>query len=146
MPVREMTDHECMDCLSKGHFGHLACAKDGHPYIVPVHYAYGIDRMYVFSMPGQKIDWLRSNPHACLQMEEHSDHGLWKSVLVQGQYHELPDTSQHHNERIHAWDLLQERDLWWEPGSQKPEDKALTKAKPIFFGIVVDTISGRQTY
>ena len=72
------------------------------------HYAYGIDRMYVFSMPGQKIDWLRSNPHACLQMEEHSDHGLWKSVLVQGQYHELPDTSQHHNERIHAWDLLQE--------------------------------------
>ncbi|WP_409233853.1 hypothetical protein [Rhizobium sp. WCS2018Hpa-8] len=25
-----------MDCLSKGHFGHLACSKDGHPYIVPV--------------------------------------------------------------------------------------------------------------
>ncbi|TCL90684.1 hypothetical protein C8J38_10744 [Rhizobium sp. PP-WC-2G-219] len=146
MPVREMTDHECMDCLSKGHVGHLACSKDGVPYIVPIHYAYGIEKLYVFSLPGQKIDWLRSNPHACLQMEERSDHRLWKSVVVQGQYQELPDTPEHHNERLRAWDLLQEQDLWWEPGYLKPDAATPAETAPVFFGVLVDRLSGRQTF
>jgi len=144
MAVREMSDHECIDCLKKSHVGHLACAKDGFPYIVPIHFAFGFEKLYVFSLPGQKIDWLRANPKACIQVEERSDHTPWRSVVVTGSYRELPDTSEHHNERVHAWDLLQERQLWWEPGSYKPDKNSSAALSPIFFGIVIDTMSGRQ--
>jgi len=41
-------------------------------------------RLFVFSLARQRIDWLRSNRNACLQVEENGEHHRWKSV-------ELPD-------------------------------------------------------
>lgn len=144
MAVREMTERESRELLARGHVGHLACVHDNRPYVVPVNYAFDAEKLYVFSLAGQKIDWLRSNPNACLQVEESGEHHRWKSVVAQGIFHELPDTTVCHNERVYAWSLLQKRSFWWEPGSSKPGTGSGEPEVPIFFNISIDQISGRE--
>ncbi|KQV79258.1 pyridoxamine 5'-phosphate oxidase family protein [Rhizobium sp. Root1220] len=144
MAVREMTERESRELLAQGNVGHLACVHDNHPYVVPVHYAFDAEKLYVFSLTGQKIDWLRSNPNACLQVEASGEHHRWKSVVAEGTYHELPDTPQWHNERLYAWSLLQKRSFWWEPGSSKPGAGSDEPEVPIFFSISIDKLSGRE--
>ena len=144
MGVREMTERESREVLAHRNVGHLACVHDNRPYVVPVHYAFDGEKLYVFSLAGQKVDWMRRNPNACLQVEESGEHHRWTSVLVQGTYQELPDTAERHNERLHAWSLLQKRPLWWEPGSSKPGSGSEGEEPPIFFSISIAQISGRE--
>jgi nitroimidazol reductase NimA-like FMN-containing flavoprotein (pyridoxamine 5'-phosphate oxidase superfamily) len=144
MAVRDMTERESRALLARGHAAHLGCVRDHRPYVVPVHYAFDEKTLYVFSLMGQKIDWMRSNPNACVQVEETDEHHRWKSVVVLGRYQELPDTPEWHNERLHAWSLLQKRSLWWEPGSSKPASGSEKPETPIFFSISIDEISGRE--
>ncbi len=62
MQLREMTDNACIEFLANHMFGHLGCSGEQYPYIVPIHYAYEGRRLFMFSMPGLKIDRLRANP------------------------------------------------------------------------------------
>jgi uncharacterized protein len=145
MPVREMSEHECLEMLAARHLGYLACAHENRPYVVPIHYAFENTKLYSFSLPGKKTEWLRANPHACLHVDDLKRHDHWHSVLIEGKYQELPDTAEFHNERIYAWSLLQKHDLWWEPAMFKPTDADDPHAHtPIFYSIRVDDISGRE--
>jgi uncharacterized protein len=146
MPVREMSEHECLQMLAAQHLGYLASARNNRPYIVPVHYAFEAAKIYGFSMPGRKTDALKDNPHACIHVDDLAHHDQWRSVLIEGKYTELPDTPEFHNERIYAWSLLQKHDLWWEPGIFKPNaDGDIGAHTPLFYSISVDEISGRQS-
>lgn len=145
MELREMSDDACNEFLASHTFGHLATMGQRYPYLVPVHYAYEAHKVFLFSMPGQKIDQLRLNPFACLQVEKFGEDRVWKSVLIQGRFDELPDTSQRRDERIRAWSLLEKRPLWWEPGSfELGVDSDRDSGGPIFFELSIDVISGRQ--
>ena len=145
MQLREMGEQDCLAFLAGHTRGHLACLGEKYPYIVPIHYAYEKARLLMFSMPGLKIDRLRAKSPACVQVEEFGENRTWKSVLVQGTYDELTDTPARHDERIHAWSLLQKQPFWWEPGSlvlnSESED---SPAPPIFFAISINVVSGRQ--
>jgi hypothetical protein len=59
MIVREMTTRENTDVAAAGRMARLACARDGQPYLVSIHYAFADRCLYGFSMPGQKIGWMR---------------------------------------------------------------------------------------
>lgn len=145
MPVREMSEHDCLAMLAARHMGYLACAQGGRPYVVPIHYAFENTKLYSFSLPGKKTEWLRANPHACLHVNDLQSHDHWHSVLIEGRYRELPDTSECHNERLYAWSLLQKHDLWWEPAVFKPESaERAGDHSPLFYSISVDDISGRE--
>lgn len=147
MIVKEMTWLENIAVLSASRLGRLACAKDGVPYVVPVHFAFGSGHLYSFSMPGQKIDWMRANPHICVQIDEALGHREWKSVVVNGLYEELPDTAQWRHERDHAWSLLQKHIDWWEPGGLKPNPQPVTDASPhLFYRISIQSMTGRQAF
>jgi nitroimidazol reductase NimA-like FMN-containing flavoprotein (pyridoxamine 5'-phosphate oxidase superfamily) len=144
MTVRDMTERASRELLGGSHLAHLGCVRDHRPYVVPVNYAFDEEKLYAFSLLGQKIEWMRSNPIACVQVEKIGEHHLWKSVVVIGRYQELPDTPQWHNERIYAWSLLQKRSLWWEPASSRPGTSPQLPETPIFFSISIDEISGRE--
>lgn len=62
MLVRTLSILECTKLLTANRIGHLACAKDGQPYVVPLYYAHADNHLYAFSLLGKKIDWMRSNP------------------------------------------------------------------------------------
>lgn len=145
MILREMTKEENLAIVSSGRLARLACARDGQPYMVPIHYAFADHALYSFSMPGQKIEWMRSNPKVCVQIDDLSTARDWKSVVVYGVFEELPDRIGTKVEREHAWSLLEKHANWWEPGSLKPVLAPISGAsKHLFYRIRIESMTGRQ--
>jgi nitroimidazol reductase NimA-like FMN-containing flavoprotein (pyridoxamine 5'-phosphate oxidase superfamily) len=87
--VEVMENKEAEELLAKLNYGHLACARDNQPYIVPIHYAYIDSHIYIYTTEGRKSYMIQENPHVCLQVEEIIDKDNWKSVIVTGEAHEV---------------------------------------------------------
>lgn len=144
MFVREMSREECQGVVTAGDLARLACCRDGQPYIVPITYAHSSNRLYCFSMPGQKIDWMRSNPKVSLQIDQFASKRRWKCVVVTGRYRELPAAQGRQDERIHAWSLLEKKPNWWEPGGFKPVPQEISgRSAHIFFCVEMEEMTGR---
>jgi nitroimidazol reductase NimA-like FMN-containing flavoprotein (pyridoxamine 5'-phosphate oxidase superfamily) len=145
MLIHELTRQASLEVLARTDFGRLACAQGIQPYIVPFHFAYQNYCLYSFSMPGQKIDWMRANPLVCVEADHMVSSEQWTSVVVFGRYEELPDTTETQGERALAFKLLQRRAFWWEPGSIKiMHDGTPPALVPIFYRINVVQITGRR--
>jgi nitroimidazol reductase NimA-like FMN-containing flavoprotein (pyridoxamine 5'-phosphate oxidase superfamily) len=168
MVIQEMTKSDCLSALAHARLGRLACAHENQPYIVPIYFAYEEPYLYGFATPGQKVEWMRSNPLVCVELDEVEARDQWTSIILFGQYEELPgtpegDPAQPHvrepsrrtarptsisfaeQERLHAHDLLQEHAVWWEPGSvpctHSNPGQLIT---PVFYRIRIDRITGRR--
>ena len=144
MRIQEMNRDASLSFLARRRLGHLACVRDGQPYITPLFFAHEDDALYSFSTFGQKIEWMRANPHVCVEAEEVESAQKWATVIIFGAYEELPDTPEYANSRRLAHTLLQRQPLWWQPGytgkaSQNPE----TPDRPIYFRIHIHRVSGR---
>lgn len=79
--------HECT-------FGRLGCISNDEPYVLPINYYF--DGKYIFShsLPGLKIDAMRSNPRVCLQVDQIRDPYHWRSAVAYGHYDEIVDPHQ----------------------------------------------------
>lgn len=145
MFVHEMTYDECRTALKKANVGRLACARDGQPYVVPINFAFGGSYLYGFTTLGQKVEWMRSNPLVCFELDEVISDDQWMSVVVFGRYEELPDTRDYQVARVHAHELLQKRAMWWEPAyiSQQHRDQ-LHSLIPIFYRIRIERMTGHR--
>jgi nitroimidazol reductase NimA-like FMN-containing flavoprotein (pyridoxamine 5'-phosphate oxidase superfamily) len=143
MNVQPISATECFAALTAAGVGRLACARDNQPYVVPIYFVVDGDELYAFSLPGQKIDWMRENPQVCLEVDWVNRGDDWSSVVVVGRYEELTDTPDHYNQRLRALALLQSRQMAWEPGASSGPDSAKPLAyAPIFYRIVVDQVTG----
>ena len=145
MQINEMSGQECRDLLSRLGFGRLACAYENRPYIVPIYFAYEPDHLYGFATLGRKVQWMRSNPQVCLEVDEILSHFHWSSIIVVGRYEELPATHQYTGERLQAQLRLEKRALWWQTAyaaSYVRNESYPTDA--IFYGIHIEEISGRK--
>ncbi|MCO6388868.1 pyridoxamine 5'-phosphate oxidase family protein [Aliihoeflea sp. 40Bstr573] len=146
MTVRQLDRDQCLDIIEKNRLGRLACISIGVPYIVPIHYVHAEDHLYAFSMPGRKIEALRSDPGAAILVEDIDTPQHWRTVMVRGRYEELPDRIGFKRLRDRAWQLLSRHAVWWEPGAYKPVAPALAfKSEQVFFRISIDEISGRES-
>ena len=144
MLIHELTRQGSLDVLARTHLGRLACSQRMQPYIVPFHFAYQNNSLYSFSMPGQKIDWMRANPLVCVEADR-MRREQWTTVVVFGRYEELSDTAEMRSERAFALRLLQQMPEWWEPGivtiARGGRPPALV---PIFYRIEIAQITGRH--
>jgi len=129
--------------LARTHLGRLACARGMQPYIVPIHFAYQDYWLYSFSVLGQKIDWMRTNPLVCVEADQ-MRREEWTTVVVFGRYEELSDTSKFQSERTLAFNLLQQRAMWWEHGGAKKMPAGAPAAVPVFYRIKIEQITGRR--
>jgi nitroimidazol reductase NimA-like FMN-containing flavoprotein (pyridoxamine 5'-phosphate oxidase superfamily) len=146
MFIHEMSRTECDDALSRAKLGRLACAHNDQPYVLPLNFAFdGGSYLYCFTTLGQKIDWMRSNPLVCFEIDEVKNHNHWSSVIVFGSYEELPDQPEYETVRRHAHEFLQKRVMWWEPAyvSQEHRDNPHSLT-PIFFRIMVESVTGHR--
>jgi nitroimidazol reductase NimA-like FMN-containing flavoprotein (pyridoxamine 5'-phosphate oxidase superfamily) len=145
MIVKEMTRQECTALLSSSRMGRLACAKDDQPYIVPINFAFADSHIYSFSLIGQKVEWMRQNPHVCLHVDKFGEGREWRSVVVYGVFEELPDRVGWKSQRDHAWSVLSKHASWWEPGGLKPVSAQTgSPISHLFYRITIDRITGRQ--
>lgn len=143
MILQEMREADCYKVINKQFIGRLATCAEGQSYIVPVQYAVSQGLIYSFSMPGRKIDNMRDNPKVCLQVDEIQDPRRWKSVIIEGRFAEL----QNADGRQRAWEVLQRRSNWWEPGAFQPRTSGMAPGggQHLFYTISIDRMSGRQT-
>lgn len=147
MFIHEMTVSECRDALERAHVGRLACAHDNQPYVLPMNFAIDGQYLYLygFTTLGQKVEWMRSNPLVCFEIDNIASHNHWLSVIVFGSYEELPDKPKFESERKRAYAHLQKRVMWWEPAyiSQDHRDQP-NSLVPIFFRIKIEKMTGHR--
>lgn len=104
--IKELSEKETRELLKTRRFGHLGCVlKSGEPYVVPVNYIFKDKAIYLHSLPGQKLDALRENRKACLQVEEIKEGFGWKSAIAFGEFQEIKRT----NEKIKILQEFNER-------------------------------------
>lgn len=144
MPIKEMSEKECREALTRLHTGRLGCALDNQPYIVPVSIVYEENFIYSFSTDGQKIKWMRANPKVCVQIDEISGQSKWLSVVGYGQYQELREP-QFEIERAHARKLLDRQHHWWLNALAERQLKAGDNlVATLFFRIRIESLSGLE--
>ena len=142
MQVHQLTASECREALDRHMVARLSCTQDGIPYVVPMRFAYDGTYLYGFSLPGQKIEWMRANPRVCVEFDELASHYEWTTLIASGRYEELPDTPEFDAARVQALGALQKLAMWWQPAAERP-DRTKPFA-PIFFRIRVTHLSGHR--
>jgi uncharacterized protein len=173
MLIQEMSERDCSNALTRAKVGRLACAHDNQPYVVPIYFVYEEPYLYGFTTLGQKVEWMRSNPLVCVELDEVQNREQWTSILLFGRYEELPeqpgapewDQRQRREHepwqatarptpassppgqqaRLHAHQLLQEHGAWWEPGCASGTHRNPEQPLTIiFYRILIDRITGRR--
>lgn len=81
MLIRTMTTLECTKLLDGNRLCRIACAKDDQPYVVPAYFAHADNHLFMFSMPGKKIEFMRANPRVSVLVWEHANTGSGRASL-----------------------------------------------------------------
>ena len=144
MVIQEMTAPECRAMLAGRKIARLACARNNQPYVVPVQLDFDGEFFYGYSTVGLKVEWMRENPLVCLEIDTITSQVEWETVVVFGQYEELPPTPENEELRRVADRLFQEHPMWWEPASvpvagQQPRS-------PVVFRIRITSVTGRRAF
>lgn len=144
MLIQEMTIEQCWEALRTAGFGRLGCTSDNQPYVVPFYFSVEARNVYSFSLPGQKLDWMRTNPRVCVEIDQVASRNDWTSVIATGRYEELPDTQEYRNERAHAHELLlQNHTMWWQPGAIRVTGSGRERGfVPVFYRIDIENVTG----
>ena len=176
--IREMSKDECLRMLAGTRFARLACARENQPYIVPVFLTYyepfaGEGCFYGFTIPGQKLDWMRANPLVCVEVDKIESHDQWVSVIGFGRFEELPETPGRDDEQLRAQErprrvaetspeiqaaddersrafrLLKAQVMWWEPGSStwatRIHGDPVEPYVPVYYKIWIDRVTGHAS-
>jgi len=140
--VQEMTNSEIDEVLARIGYGHLACARNNRPYVVPIHYVYDKLKIYIYTTDGKKTDIIRDNPQVCLQVEEVVDNGDWRSVIINGEAERVTDR----DEREKAVKLIRSANPSLTPAiSIRWMDNWVRENIEVVFRIRPTTITGRST-
>jgi nitroimidazol reductase NimA-like FMN-containing flavoprotein (pyridoxamine 5'-phosphate oxidase superfamily) len=138
--IHTLTRAECDAVLVRATIGRLACARDGQPYLVPVQVAFDGYHLYGVATVGQKVEWMRQNPRVCVEVEEISDPGHWTTVLVFGEFEEVPVAEK--EARMWAQRLLESREAYWRPATAKVTTHE--RITPIVYRIRISNVTGRR--
>ena len=142
LKVEDMSPAEMHALLQRESFGHLGCARDNRPYVLPMHYAYDGKELYFFTTLGMKTRYIDANPQVCLQVEEIKDATNWRSVMVIGRASEI--TGKEESQR--AMSLITERNPSLTPAISATQLDSLGRAVDIaLYRITPEMIDGRQT-
>lgn len=142
LKVEDMSPAEMHALLQRESFGHLGCARDNRPYVVPMHYAYDGKELYFFTTQGMKTQYIDANPQVCLQVEEIKDSTHWRSVMVIGRAIEITNNE----ETQRAMKFITERNPSLTPAISATQLDSMGRAVDIaLYRITPEIIDGRQT-
>ncbi len=140
--VEEMAPNDVHALLERADYGHLGCARDNRPYVIPIHYAYQDPDIYIFTTEGMKTEFIATNPEVCLQVEEVVDPTNWKSVIAAGKAERLTDKE----EMEHAMQYITKANPTLAPALNKMRIDPRGRASTVtLYRIRPDMISGRKT-
>lgn len=137
--LREMPISECEEFLRHTHIGRIGVRSENGVYVLPVAFALAEGAIWGHSAPGRKINLLRRWPHVGFEVDAVRSVAVWRSVLVQGTWHELTRDS----EKSHARAVLLrafEGNLWWATAGH---GHRTSLADALLYRIDIEEISGR---
>ncbi|HEX8773224.1 MAG TPA: pyridoxamine 5'-phosphate oxidase family protein [Pyrinomonadaceae bacterium] len=142
LQIEDMSMQEMRALLERIGFGHLGCAREGRPYVVPINYSYDPQCIYIFTTQGTKTDFMDANPQVCLQVEEIADPLHWQSVMVTGRAERV--TSPEEQER--AMQLITLSNPSLQPAINATRIDVWGRANSVrIYRIHPDMIDGRKT-
>ena len=92
--ITTLDSHEAQKVFQSARVARLGCIVNGEPYIVPINYNFENNCLYSHSLPGTKINGMRENPHACLQVDEIESDLRWRSAIAFGEFEEITKQSE----------------------------------------------------
>jgi len=92
--ITTLNDTQSRELLLSERVARLGCIANGEPYITPINYNFEDDCVYSHSLAGLKINALRGNPRACVQVDQVDGDFRWKSVLAFGNFNEIVKASE----------------------------------------------------
>jgi len=95
--TRILSEAEARKVVSAGTLGRLGCTDDAGPYVVPINYVVIGDDIYSHSLPGRKIEAMRADPRACLQVDRIQDDFHWRSAVAFGDFEEVTGEKERQN-------------------------------------------------
>jgi nitroimidazol reductase NimA-like FMN-containing flavoprotein (pyridoxamine 5'-phosphate oxidase superfamily) len=138
-----MSRGEILALLLRVGYGHLGCARDGHPYVVPMHYAFDSQDLYFFTTEGTKTEFIAANHEVCFQVEEVTDPSLWRSVMLTGGAERLTKPE----ELEHAMQLITERNPTLTPALNETKIGEWKRLRNIaVYRVRPDALYGRTTF
>jgi nitroimidazol reductase NimA-like FMN-containing flavoprotein (pyridoxamine 5'-phosphate oxidase superfamily) len=143
LKVEDMSPDEMHALLQRESFGHLGCAREGRPYVLPMNYAYDGKDLFFFTTAGMKTQFIEANPQVCLQVEEIIDSTHWRSVMVIG----IAESLTKPEETQHAMKLITERNPSLTPAISATQIDTWGRAVGIaLYRITPELIDGRRTH
>jgi nitroimidazol reductase NimA-like FMN-containing flavoprotein (pyridoxamine 5'-phosphate oxidase superfamily) len=140
--IEEMTAEEMRALLKGAAYGHLGCARDNRPYVIPLNYAYEEPEIYFLTTVGMKTEFISVNPEVCLQVEYVEDSMHWRSVIATGQAELLSE----HEDIEHAMQLITMRNPTLTPALSRVWIDSLGRANnTAIYRIHPHILSGRKT-
>jgi nitroimidazol reductase NimA-like FMN-containing flavoprotein (pyridoxamine 5'-phosphate oxidase superfamily) len=140
--VEDMPFAEMQALLQRVGFGHLGCAHNNRPYVVPIHYAYDSQDIYFFTTEGTKTEHIADNPEVCLQVEEVDDPAHWQSVMVNGRAERITEPEA----MEHAMRLITERNPTLTPALNLTQLDSWGRANiTAIYRVRPHTVDGRRT-
>lgn len=140
--IEDMPLDEMKALLKKESFGHLGCARNGRPYVVPMNYAYDSQNLYFFTTEGMKTDYISANDEVCFQVEEVRDRTHWRSVMVTGRAERLTKPE----DLEHAMQVITESNPTLTPALNRTQVDTWGRANTIaLYRVRPEIIDGRKT-
>jgi nitroimidazol reductase NimA-like FMN-containing flavoprotein (pyridoxamine 5'-phosphate oxidase superfamily) len=137
-----MSQEEIARLLGRGWYGHLGCSRDGHPYVVPMSYAYDEGDLYFFTTEGTKTEFIAANHEVCFQVEEVESPDRWQSVMLTGRAELLSDAAE--VERVMF--LISERNPSLSPALSRTRIGAWTRlSRIVLYRLRPEAAYGRRT-
>ena len=142
LKIEVMAQGEIVALLLRAHYGHLACARDNQPYVVPMNYVFDAQHIYFFTTEGTKTEYMAANQQVCFQVEEIMDAGRWRSVMATGRAERVSALA----ETERAMRLIVERNPTLMPALGHTESGAWTRLNHIaIYRIRPAACYGRKT-
>ena len=135
--MKQLDEGEARELLNKCGVGRLGCIENGEPYVVPINYLFEEGIIYSHSLPGRKIDMLRTHPRACLQVDDVESDFEWRSVIAFGNFEEIRTPS---DRRIAIGKLLGRFPLLTPVEAEMARDASSPDS--VVFCIRIDRITG----
>jgi uncharacterized protein len=137
--ITNLSEDDARKFLGERSLARLGCVTDrGEPYVVPVNYFFRDDSIFIHSRPGLKIEALRKNPKACVQVDEIKSLFEWQSVIVFGDFEEITDADR----RAQVLEILLKGFLALTPAEAVHHES--DNSEIVLFRIRVRQITGRM--
>ena len=141
--IEDMPAAEAKSLLGRIGFGHLGCVgRDGRPYVVPMHYAYDGESLYLLTTEGTKTRFIADNPEVCLQVEEVKSERDWQSVMAFGRAEPITEPEA----MEHAMQIISGGHASLQPALGQTQIDSWGRASRVaLYRISPHTIDGRKT-